>query len=271
MATKQSLLQLLSDNQMDRLFEELNGSPNRNGDLVLLESQWRDLQTRQRTGVISGEQANLEAARIRKGLLELIDLSFAKGPAAPAPLVTTPNRLMPMNVLQWGGISLAVFLILLLIAYSPAWSGNEKIRSSAPGDQAKPTAAVEKKSLKKGAQLDVSAASPITLAAGDFQYERQYKVIEGRVEDLGGGQRLVTLKVGLDFRGIINHLLDNGDFRLVADGLNGPLAPSNHISVLIDAKSYGEGEVKFELSEAITRFSVILEDKPTKRWDFTIQ
>ena len=271
MATKQFLLQLLSDNQMDRLFEALNGSPNRNGDLVLLESQWRDLKARQRSGVISGEQANLEAARIRKGLLELIDLSFAKGPAAPAPLVATPNRPMPMKVLQWAGISLTVFLIFLLIANSPAWPGSEKIQSSPPGEQAYPTATIEKKPLIKGYKLDISAASPITLAAGDFQYERQYKVIEGSVEDIGGGQRLVTLKVGLDFRGIINKLMHNDDFRLVADGLNGPLAPSNFISVLVDSKSYGEGEVKFELSEAITRFSVILEDKPTKRWDFTIR
>lgn len=256
---------------MDRLFEELNGSPNPNGDLVLLESQWRDLQARQRSGVISGEQANLEAARIRKGLLELIELSYVKSPPAAAPLPATPNRPAPVKVLQWAGICLTVFMIIQLVATLSGWSGGEKIQSDAPGEQAHPTAATAKKFSKKAAELDISAASPITIAAGDFQYERQYKVIEGRVEDIGGGQRLVILKVGLDFRGIINHLLDDGDFRLVADGLNGPLAPSNHISVLVDSKSYGEGEVKFELSEAVTRFSVILEDKPTKRWDFTIQ
>lgn len=271
MATKQFLLQLLSENQMDRLFEELNGSPNRNGDLILLESQWRDIQSRQRSGVISGEQAALEAARIRKGLLELINLSYALPPAAAAPLMSTPNRPVQRKVLLWAGICLSVSLIILLIANLPVWSAGEKVQSSAPDEQAHPTTAVAKKSLKKDATLDISAASPITLAAGDFQYERQYKVIEGRVEDIGGGQRLVTLKVGLDFRGIINKLMSNNDFRLVADGLNGPLAPSNFLSVLVDSKSYGEGEVKFELSETITRFSVILEDKPTKRWDFTIQ
>ncbi len=271
MVTKQSLLQLLSENQMDRLFEELNGSPNRNGDLVLLESQWRDIQSRQRSGVISGEQATLEAARVRKGLLELIDLSYSKSPAAASLLMSTPNRPVQRKVLLWAGICLSVSLIILLIANLPVWSTGEKVQSSVPDEQAHPSTAIAKKSAIKGAKLDISAASPITLAAGDFQYERQYKVVEGRVEDIGGGQRLVTLKVGLDFRGIINTLLDNNDFRLVADGLNGPLAPSNFLSVLVDSKSYGEGEVKFELSDTITRFSVILEDKPTKRWDFTIQ
>ena len=104
------------------------------------------------------------------------------------------------------------------------------------------------KKASKSRTLDLSAAEPMTFNPGDFQYEQVYSVIEGKVESVGGGRSLVTLKVGLNFKGIINTALRTDDFRLMAAELPDPLAPANYLSELIDSKSYGEGEVKFEIS-----------------------
>lgn len=76
--------------------------------------------------------------------------------------------------------------------------------------------------------------------------------------------------VGLNFKRIINELLNDGKFRLVATELKCPLTPINYFSKLIDSKSYGEEDVKFELSITIRKFSVIVEGKENKKWDFTI-
>ncbi|MCC6912046.1 MAG: hypothetical protein IT224_08490, partial [Flavobacteriales bacterium] len=89
------------------------------------------------------------------------------------------------------------------------------------------------------------------------------------VESTGGGKSLITLTVGLNFKGIINTILGNEKFRLVADELPGPLAPTNSLSILVDSKSYAEGDIKFELSDDIRRFSVILEGKEDKKWTFS--
>jgi hypothetical protein len=52
---KQNFLQLLANNQMDNLFDLLKDRQGHYSELVLLESQWKDLQSRQRAGTISGE------------------------------------------------------------------------------------------------------------------------------------------------------------------------------------------------------------------------
>jgi hypothetical protein len=94
-------------------------------------------------------------------------------------------------------------------------------------------------------------------------------VVKTAVESTGGGKSLITLTVGLNFKGIINTMLSTDKFRLVADELPGPLAPTNFLSTLVDSKSYAEGDIKFEISDHITRFSIILEDKEDKKWNFS--
>jgi len=274
MTTKQSLLQLLADNELHSLFEELKSRQGHYNDLVLLESQWKDLQSRQRSGTISDEQANLEAARVRKNLLELIELSFSerrKPPIGNEPTAHPPhagNPLFSLRAVIFGGAaSLVVLLIFLLFpmlepAAEKAGQHDESGKAAASTSLRKPA---------KTRTLNISEAEPMTFRPGDFQYERVYSVIEGKVESVGGGKNLITLKVGLDFKGIINFVLSDDDFRLVAAELRGPLAPANFLSELIDSKSYGEGEVKFELSDAVHRFSIILEGKEDRKWNFTIE
>ncbi len=268
---KQDLIQLLTDNEMDPLFEQLRNRQRYLSEQVLLESQWKDLQSRQRSGTISYDQANLEAARLRKGLLELIDMSFAapssKSIGSEDNPPFTANGIKPAVLAAYiAGAALLVYLLLfqLIPMLKPANAEDEPNKSAT-------TLAATGGKPGKARTLNISAAEPLTFSPGNEQYERVYSVIEGKVESIGGGRRLVTLKIGLDFKGIINTILSNDDFRLVAPELRGPLAPTNFLSVLIDSKSYGEGEVKFELSDSITRFSVLLKGKEDRKWDFSVE
>lgn len=278
MITKRSLLELLADNRMDSVFEELKSRQGHYNDLVLLESQWKDLQSRQRSGTISGEQANLEAARVRKSLLELIELSFTErhgkpvgGTAlhSPQPSAVGEKPAFPLRTVLIAAAALLICLLLAFVFFPMLSNKNGK----QPDETHQPAAApgIVGRKPAKARTLNISAAEPLTLNPGDVQYEETYSVIEGKVESVGGGQSLVTLKVGLNFKGIINDVLSSNDFRLVADGLRGPLAPANFLSVLVDSKSYGEGELKFELSDTVTRFSVVLKNKEHRKWDFSIE
>ncbi len=274
---KQDLIQLLTDNEVESLFEQLKIRQRNPGEQVLLESQWKDLQSRQRSGTISYDQANMEAARLRKGLLELIDMSFATPSAQPVSkendVQFAATGLKPVVLVRAAYIAGAALLVYLLVfqllpLLNSADAGGDK--QSDPSKSVTTSAIIGGKPGKAGT-LNISAAEPLTFSPGNDQYERVYSVLEGKVESIGGGRRLVTLKIGLDFKGIINTILSNDDFRLVAPALRGPLAPTNFLSVLIDSKSYGEGEVKFELSDAVTDFSIILEGKEDRKWDFNIE
>jgi len=77
--------------------------------------------------------------------------------------------------------------------------------------------------------------------------------------------------VGLNYKGILNDLLEHNNFRLIAPELKGEVAPSNFFNELVDSKEYKEHEVKFELSNTIRKFSVVIEGKDNKKWDFSIQ
>lgn len=260
---KQALLQLLSDNRLEDLFSALKSHPGHYRDMILLESQWNDLRANQRNGLVSSEQANLELARIRKGLLEVIEMSTGNNISAPAPASNARYRTWFLAVAA---------AVVLFIAYqiytlfTPADTGK-----ALPANELK-TNTVQSSPAAKPAppkQLDLSEAQPITLAPGDFQYERVYSVVKTAVESTGGGKSLITLTVGLNFKGIINELLSTNNFRLVADELPGPVAPVNYLSILVDSKSYGEGDIKFELSDNISRFSIIIEGKEDKKWHFS--
>ena len=89
------------------------------------------------------------------------------------------------------------------------------------------------------------------------------------MESTGGGKSLITLTIGLNFKGIFNYYLSSDKFRLIADELPGPLAPANFLSTLADSRSYVEGDIKFELDDQIRRFTIVIEGKDDKRWSFS--
>ena len=260
---KQALLQLLSNNQLDDLFSALKNHQGHYRDLVLLESQLNDLRSKQRNGLVSSEQANLELAHIRKGLLEIIEISTGNSMSAPVPARNAPYRTWFLAVAAAVVLFIAYQIYTLFIPAdtSKALQANEiKTNTVQTSPATKPA---------PPKQLDLSEAQPITIAPGDFQYERVYSIVKTAVESTGGGKSLITLTVGLNFKGIINDLLSTNNFRLVADELPGSLAPVNSLSILVDSKSYGEGDIKFELSDNISRFSIIIEGKEDKKWHFS--
>jgi hypothetical protein len=208
---------------------------------------------------------------VRKGLLEIIELSFAeRRQASPAP--AAPPAAKPLFTVRAAVYAAAALLtVVLALVFLPMLIKPAGGTPAKAGEVSEVAATASGKKSAQSRTLDLSAAEPMTFNPGDFQYEQVYSVIGGKVESIGGGKSLVTLKVGLDFKGIINTILSNNDFRLVAAELNGPLAPANFLSILIDSKSYGEGDVKFEISDSITRFSVLLKGKEDRKWDFSIE
>ena len=168
----------------------------------------------------------------------------------------------------------ALFLVILNNPFSDtattSSNNNEPNQTQQETNTAATTPTATTKTKTK-LTLDISAASPITLAPGDFQYEREYSVVKGDVQDIGGGSNLITLTVGFNYKGILNDLLERDNFRLIAPELKGQVAPSNFFSELVDSKEYKEREVKFELSNTIRKFSVAIEGKDNKKWDFSIQ
>jgi len=263
---KQALLQLLANNQLDELIFALKNQHGVYNDLVLLESQWNDLRAKERNGVISSGEASLEHARIRKSMLQLVEIATGNRgsiPVAPAPAGQAPNR-----TLIYAAAAVVGILILYFIYSALAPSDAEPVSPTTETPSA-PAAQAPASRPSAPKQLDISQAQPVTLAPGDFQYERVYSIVKTSVESTGGGKSLITLTVGLNFKGIINTLLSTEKFRLVADELPGQIAPTNSLSTLVDSRSYAEGDIKFELRDDIRRFSVILEGKEDKKWTFS--
>lgn len=69
--SKEQLLRLLAQDEIDQVFHLLRESAL--SEIVLLEGQWHDLKADVRAGVLTQEQINVEEARIRRRLLELIE------------------------------------------------------------------------------------------------------------------------------------------------------------------------------------------------------
>lgn len=276
--TKQALIQLLAENEVDKLFGLLRVHLGNHPELVLLEGQWRDLQSRIRTGVLPNDQANLEAAKMRKSLFDFIEMHVERPDRATAADRSTNSGARQVGsqtsgayrmLLLGGGILLAALLGYMLLR-SPAES--DPLEQQGPASQsAADTKASPNRHATKARVLNISDAVPLTFAAGDSFYERVYSVEEGKIESIGGGRSLVTIKVGLNFKGSINIAFGSDGFRLVAPQLRGSLPPSNFFADVIDSRSYGERDVKFEIGDDLTRFSIFLEGKEDRKWDFSVE
>lgn len=252
---KQALLKLLAANELEDLFQALKEQQGYR-DLVLLESQWNELRAQQRNGTISDDQANVELSRIREALLELIERSGGSASATPPPAA---NR-------TWLWVALAGAALLAVYLFYTRGATDAGVTAGTAGQ--KPAASAPAAGSRA---LDVSGAPPITLAPGDAYDERIYTVVKTSSASTGGGKSLITITVGLNFKGKTNAAFGTDKFRLVAEELPGPLAPANFFSDVVDPKSCAEREVKFELSDQIRRFSVIVEDKEDKKWNFSRQ
>lgn len=108
--TKEHLLRLLAQNDIDELFRLLRETAQ--SELVLLEGQWHDLKTDSRAGVLTQEQANVEEARIRRRLLELIEgAEKSDRPAAAQTHTNSGYRAVLIGFALLGCLLLGFFML----------------------------------------------------------------------------------------------------------------------------------------------------------------
>lgn len=274
--TKQELIQLLADNELDKLFGLLREHLSKYPDLVLLEGQWRDLQARIRSGVLSNEQANLEAAKVRKSLLELVEIITESPIGRPMADRQRSVGTQPAGQSQWSRRAIllgggAVLIVVLAFWFSRSFQEEATPERQGPAEHSAPAPKTADQKAARSRSLNTSDAAPLTFSAGDSYYERVYSVVEGKVESIGGGRSLVTLKVGLQFKGSINWGFSSDNFRLIAPELRGPQTPANFFADVVDSRSYAERDVKFEIADSMTRFSVFLEGKEDRAWAFSVE
>lgn len=255
--TKEALLDLLANSEIDKLFEQLKKHQDNAEEYIQLKSQWNSLKSRQFSGTVSDEQANLETAKVRKGLLHLVNSSFDESStASTAPThngaFAKSNRMLLLGL---GALLAGIFLLLLWqqIKQNPT---NPSLPNNEPTAAATTTSSSPKVGNAVG-KLDLSGAQPITLAPGDNQYERIYSVTDGVIKSVGGGKNLITLKIILNCNNILNCTFYSNKLRLEAPELPGLLAPSNHVAEVVDGHSSSEREFNFEVDDKIKQFSII--------------
>ena len=109
--TKNALLHLLAENRIEDLFEQLRTLQNR--DLLLLQSQWNDLRQRQQLGTVSEQQVDVEDARIRQSLLDIIENAFNESSKTPG---ADSRPFAPARKPRWMiGIAAAAGLVIALL------------------------------------------------------------------------------------------------------------------------------------------------------------
>ncbi|MBK9336625.1 MAG: hypothetical protein IPM98_08525 [Lewinellaceae bacterium] len=148
--SKEHLRRLLAQNEIDELFRVLRETAQ--SELILLEGQWHDLKADARAGVLTEEQANVEEARIRRRLLELIE-----GPGAPARPANMPRH--PGGRTLW--IGLGILGLVLVGFFSLKLLFSEKPEPIADKEDAIPTVEKQEADVRKipisTEQIDLTA------------------------------------------------------------------------------------------------------------------
>lgn len=245
--TKQSLFQLLADNQIETLFQELKGSNNKYlNDLILLESQWSELRTKERNGTISIEQSNLEVARIRKNLLELIERSFSTQGAVAMPL----SKATAVTNGKWVLLAaITVTVVAVLFAFSLNFPNASRSTESVSAKSSQPATFTSSQSSpktdEKARMLEVPANS-MTFNKGQVG-DITYKFLSAELSELNMDTWLLRLKV----RGIkpaYGFRISGGQLHIsYGDFEKGPVSNSFEY---INPGETADGVVEFEIPKA---------------------
>jgi hypothetical protein len=194
--TKQSLFQLLADNQIETLFQELKGSNSKYlNDLVLLESQWSDLRARERNGTISSEQSNLEVARIRKNLLELIERSFSTQAAIAMPFRKASGSGNRTWILLAAITVVVIAILFFLFPSSPDVSSSVDLKRESKSQSTSPTSS---KDNQKG---NGSASRMLEVPANNMTFNKgrigdiTYKFLSAELSEQNTEHWLLRLKI----------------------------------------------------------------------------
>ncbi len=253
--TKQSLFQLLADNQIEKLIHELKTTNGKYiNDLVLLESQWSHLRTKERNGTISSEQANLEVARIRKNLLELIERSFSIQAEIARPFI----KPIPSSNRSWVLLAaISITVVAIIFVFTTRSSNDSK---SVESDFVKSSQPATLKSSGIAQKADVQArmlevpTNAMTFNKGKVG-DITYKFLSAELSELNMDSWLLRLKV----RGIKPAY----GFRISGSNLHisfGDLekSPVNNSFEFINAGETADGVVEFEIPKEYNEAKLLI-------------
>ncbi|MFN0016005.1 MAG: hypothetical protein ACKVU2_15785 [Saprospiraceae bacterium] len=242
--SKEHLLHLLSQNEIDKLFPLLR--ENATSELVLLESQWNDLKADLRAGVLTQEHANIEEARIRQRLLDFIEKGDrpSRGHAPQAGRST--NRWLLL------GAGLAVGLLLGFLLLKPLFSENTETTTDPvtnPGsaaETAKPADPFSKKIAISTALIELSA---------DYVGTTGFQFVEATLGDktpqhyrLSVRMRCIRPPYGENISSHTLHLVHGPD----------EIAPYEVDFPFVNAKTTGEGVLRFEVPKTWDAAELVL-------------
>lgn len=232
--SKELLLRLLAQNELDELFRQLRESAQ--SELVLLESQWHDLKSDSRAGVLTQEQANVEEARIRRRLLDYIE-SGGKTPlgqTAPAPQLHRPQRQVLLGFGLLAGLVAAFFLLKPLFTSPP---GAATADADAPETE-QPAAPFSKK-------LAVPT-EPIELTA-DYVRTTGYQFLEAVLTNKNPENYRLMVRMRC-IRPPYGENVSSHTLHLLHDETE--IAPYEVEFPFVQAKTIGEGTLSFEVPKA---------------------
>lgn len=239
--TKEYLLQLLSLNELDKLFPLLR--ENATSELVLLESQWHDLKADMRAGVLSQEQSNVEEARIRQRLLDFIESGGRAPGTPPPPSGRRSSRGLLLAAGLIGSLVLVYFLIKPMLSdESESTSGPES--ASEIGNTSAETA--EKKISISTALIDMTA---------DYVGTTGFQFVEATRSDktpqhyrLSVRLRCIRPPYGENISSHTLHLVHGPD----------EIAPYEVDFPFVEAKTTGEGTLRFEVPKTWNSAELVL-------------
>jgi len=236
--SKEQLLRLLAQNELDELFRLLRESAQK--ELVLLESQWHDLKADARAGVLTQEQANVEEARIRQRLFDFIQFGdkAAGRQAGPNPSANRPGRWV-LPALGLLGILLAGFFLLRPLFSSSADTTSDSVADqAADSGETKQTGAFSKKLTISTEPFDLSA---------DYVGTTGFQFLEAILTNknpenyqLAVRMRCIRPPYGENISSHTLHLLHG----------EAEIAPYQVDFPFVEAKTTGEGTIRFEVPKS---------------------
>lgn len=233
--TKEHLLRLLAQNELEELFRQLRESAQK--ELVLLESQWHDLKADTRAGVLTQEQANVEEARIRQRLFDFIQFGD-KSTGARSSQAAASGR-MGRRVLL--GLGLLGALLVLFFLLKPLFSSPDDAAADvATATETAPQDAPQKASFSKKLAIPTE---PLELSA-DYVGTTGFQFLEAELSSknpehyrLAVRMRCIRPPYGENISSHTLHLLHG----------ESEIAPYLVEFPFVEAKTVGEGTISFEV------------------------
>lgn len=237
--SKEHLLRLLAQNELEELFRQLRESAQK--ELVLLEGQWHDLKADTRAGVLTQEQANVEEARIRQRLFDFIQFGD-KTPGVRSGQTAASGQTGRRVLL---GVGLLGALLVLFFLLKPLFSTSDEAVSGGSTTTENTTQNESQTEPQKGAFSKKLAIStePLELSA-DYVGTTGFQFLEAELTSKNPEHYRLTVRMrcirppyGENISSHTLHLLHG----------ESEIAPYLVEFPFVEAKTVGEGTISFEV------------------------